>query len=382
MVNLLIKILIDGCIFSSYPHGGIARYFREILKRITFNNKNINFYVMCDEQSHEHLPEHPQIQPIFFRSLAFRPSLIFHYLDDWRQRRFNQAIVDLSPHVFHSTYYTLPPFSGMKTVTTVYDLIDHQFPLMHPNGFGFVERQRKVLNTADRVISISRSTTDLAIKAFGINPLKIETVVLGANEKFIPANEYEKTLFRNRFTNGQPYFLFVGAMGGYKNLTTVIRAFAQVVEKSGHLLVLAGHSMQSIEPWIIDLAIQCRVEEKIIVLHHPRDEVLATAYSAASAFIFPSLLEGFGIPLLEAMQCDCKVIASDIPVFREVCENAALYFDPHNASELAGAMLNVLASDDGDHARTFRQSRLSHFSWDVAAKKIENIYLELAGQAA
>lgn len=375
----MIRILIDGCIYASYPHGGIARFYREVLTRISVANKDLFFYVLCDEMSQKNLPEHPQIQPLFLRRLSLRPSRLFSRLDDWRLKRFNQAVVDLSPHVFHSTYYTMPPFGGMKTVATVYDLIDHQLPLMRPNGFGFVERQGEVLNAADRVVSISRSTTDSAIKAFKVNPEKIETVELGCSDIFAPASEDEKRFFKTRFTNGQPYFLFVGATGSYKNLGTAVRAFAQVAEQTGHLLVLAGHSMQSIEPWIIDLAIQNRVEEKIVVLPHPTDEVLATAYSAASAFIFPSIQEGFGIPLLEAMQCDCKVIASDIPVFQEVCEDAAVYFDPHSASELAAAMLSVLNSYDVDHATEVRQSRLSHFSWDVTAKRIESIYRELAG---
>lgn len=377
----MIRILVDGCIFRTYPHGGIARFYREILTRIVVCNSDINFYVMCDEKSKRNLPTHPRIHPLAFRTLRIRPTRIFSHLDNWRLRKFMQSVADLRPDIFQSTYYTLPPFAGMKTVATVYDLIDHQFPLMRPNGFGFVERQCKVLTAADRVISISRSTTDLTINAFGINPAKIETVSLGASDIFTPSSDEEKKSFKAEFTNGKPFFLFVGSTGSYKNLGTVVRGFAQIADQSGHLLMLAGHSMEHIDPWIIDLAIQCGVEEKIIVLHHPSDELLSTAYGAATCFIFPSLQEGFGIPLLEAMKCDCQVIASDIPVFREICEDAAIYFDPHCASQLADRLLNVLIVGDKDQKRKARQARLSHFTWDTAAKKIENIYRELAGTA-
>ncbi len=378
----MIKILIDGSIFEFYPHGGIARYFREILTRIVKKSIDIHFFVTISEKYAMNLPAHSQIHPIFFHPLRLRPTRLFKHLDEWRLKKFKQSIKDLSPQIFHSTYYTLSPFEGMKNVVTVYDLIDYQYPLIHPNDFDFVFRQGIALKAADQIISISQTTAHLTAKAFAIESGKISTITLGASDIFTPSTDREKTEFKAKHTNGKSFFLFVGYTGTYKNLATLIRAFGLVAKSTDHCLVLAGHSMKTMEHWLIDLAIQHRVEERITVLNHPTDATLKTAYGAATAFVFPSLQEGFGIPLLEAMQCECEIIASDIPVFREICDDAASYFDPHDPDALASCMLSSLNIKDKNKANLSRKSRLTQFTWDDAAMRTEKIYRDLAGNAA
>ena len=367
----------DGCIFNIYPHGGIARMYRELLPRIA-QNKRITFFVLCNENALPHLPAHPQIRPLAFHEISRSPSVVFRRVNQWRKAKFYEAVKQIAPAIFHSTYYTTPPFKITKTVATVYDLIDYQFPLFQPNGPGFADRQSRVLQLADRVMSISSATTDLAVQAFGIDRARISTIHLAAAALFSPSTDAEKTAFKVRFTRGLPFFLFVGSTSAYKNLGAVIRAYAQVAEKSGHLLVIAGHSTASIDPWYSELAVQCEVEDKIILIHHPTDEVLKVAYGASTAFVSPSLQEGFGIPLVESLQCGTRVLASDIPVFREVCADAALYFNPHRASELAGLLMNAAESELSKQAADRLCNRAHEYSWDKAAAELEKLYLELS----
>ena len=371
------KILIDGLIFNIYPFGGVARMFCEILPRIAERNQNIRFYILCDEKAVSSLPQHERIYPLYFRPWNFSPYSISSRLNTWRKRYFDRQIKKFNPQIFHSTYYTSSPCENVKSVATVYDLIDYELPLMMPNGPKFLERQSSVLSQADHVISISKSTSEGAMSAFNLAIDKITTIHLDASSSFHPVPLKVKKQFREQYSRGRPFFLFVGATSSYKNLATLIRAFGIIRERTDHLLLLVGHSKKNIDQQFIDLAIKYQVEDRIVRLIHPDDTTLCQAYNAADAFVYPSLQEGFGIPLVEAMRCGTPIIASDIPVFREICGEGVLFFNPHVDTELAEQLNAVIKPATQNKLAASGREREKLFSWDVAAEKIENIYIEL-----
>lgn len=323
---MLVKILIDGVIFDACPHGGIARVYRELLPRVANQNPEFQFRVVASCTSSQWLPVHPQVTGWHFRPWHYRPSQIFSRLNRIRKRNLDKALVNWSPHLFQSTYYTASPVPKLKTVAMVHDLIDEQYPFLMPNGAGFVSRQAEITQRADEIVCISHATADRAISKFGLDHRRIHIVYHDASQVFRPIAAESKVAFRKRYTGGKPFILFVGSAGSYKNLGTLIRAFGRLRGKTDHWLVLAGHSMQHLESYWFDLAIGARVEDRIVRLVHPDDQLLCEAYNAADAFVFPSLQEGFGIPLVEAMRCGAPIVASDIPVFREICVDAALFF--------------------------------------------------------
>lgn len=372
------KILFDGTIFNIYPFGGIARIYREILPRIAEKNQSIQFYILCDEDAVTSLPQHEQIFPLYFRSWKFSPISISSRLNARRKRLFDSKIKKFKPQLFHSTYYTTSPCENVKSIATVYDLIDYEFPFMMPNGAEFLARQSRVLSRADHVISISKSTSERAISAFKIATDKVSTIHLDASSIFQPVSMKDKMKFREKYSRGKSFFLFVGGTSSYKNLATLIRAFGIIRERTDHLLLLVGHSKKNIDQQYIDLAIKYQVEDRIIRLIHPNDSILCQAYNAADAFVFPSLQEGFGIPLVEAMRCSTPIIASDIPVFREICGEGALFFNPHVDTELAEQLNAVTEPATQNRLAAAGKERANLFSWDEAAKKVENIYLEFS----
>lgn len=370
------KILVDGTIFDSYPRGGIARLFREVMRRACELREDIQFCIFCEEHALAHVPRHERI------FIVLRPKLRWSRLPfkgrrfAWQVRRYIQALVAFEADLFHSTFYSTCPVPNVASVATVYDLIDWEFRFFCPNGPAFVDRQKQVLTNASLVVSISKATAELAMRAFQLDEQKMRVVHLAASDVFRPAEDSVGIDFRSTYTSGKPYFLFVGATTPYKNLSTLLRAFALSGMRDDYRLVLAGHSMQHADDWYNELVIETGIERSVTKLFDPSDELLRAAYCGASAFVFPSLQEGFGIPLLEAMQCLTPIIASDIPVFREVCGDAACYFDPHSASALAEKLLACRNNGRLPSRNTVAAARNGPRSWDATTCELINVYSE------
>ncbi|MFN2200053.1 MAG: glycosyltransferase family 4 protein [Caldilineaceae bacterium] len=373
-----LRVLIDGRIFDVYPHGGIARIYREVLPRMAELHSDWKFAITVKNAETPSLPRHDRIRILSWKPLELRPARLFRRVNEWKRNRNEETAAAWNPGVFHSTYYTASPVKRCKAVAMVYDLIDDQYPFAMPNGPGFVGRQEKVLKEADAVVGISRATIDAAIARFGLEPGSTTTMHLDASPCFRSRSERERQEFRRRCTGGRRFFLFVGSTGSYKNIGTLIRAFGAAEALREHVLVLAGHSIRHLPEHLFDLAVGSRVEDRIVKLLHPADETLCLAYNAADGFVFPSLQEGFGIPLVEAMRCGTPVVASDIAVFREVCGDAALFFDPHDHVALARQLSRVRAPDVRARLVEAGFERARAFSWDRAAESLAQVYLRVA----
>ena len=147
-------------------------------------------------------------------------------------------------------------------------------------------------------------------------------------------------------------------------------------ETGGSLVVAGGRP--ELETHEIELLIAHRLEDRVVLLPGVSDDTLRVAYAGAAAFVFPSLAEGFGLPVIEAMGCGCPVIASDIAVFREVAGEAALYFDPHDPAALATAMRRSLEPTTRTALAAAGRKRAADFSWDKSAAILRGVYESLA----
>lgn len=353
--------------------------YRELLVRICDLDSQISLHLLCDEIAIQHVPRHQRIELLIHRSSSRRPSKVFRYVSTISRWRVSNRIKRIAPDLFHSTYYTESPVAGIKSVATVYDLVDFEFPLFHPNGIKFIERQASTLKRADQIISISDATAASAVQTFNLDLNRVRTIHLASSQVFSVPSEEEKIEFRFRTTRGRPYFLFVGALSPYKNAGTLIRAFARIATNCDHLLVLAGHSVDGSGAVFDELAIELGVERRILKLFRPSDNELRLAYAASCAFVFPSLQEGFGIPLLEAMGCGAAVIASDIPVFREVCAGAAMFFEPHDHETLGSLLLGAIEQSTTHEFRRRGLLRAQCFSWERSAEALLTTYRDVVG---
>lgn len=242
--------------------------------------------------------------------------------------------------VFISTYYTVA--DGPHNALMVYDLIPEQmgYDLSRPEW----AKRIWAMQRADSFLVNSQTTADNLSRYYGIGQERVSLVYGGANpDQFYPAPADEQHRFRTRYVSGQPYILLIGSYVPYKFPN--VEALIEVAQKSGYATVWPG-------------------------VNGPRltTDELRVAYSAAAAFVTPSLAEGFNIPIIEAMACGTPVLASDTPIHREVGGDAADYFDPHSALSFADA-LERLRSDTGMR-RMRRVQRSTLFTWAKTARRV------------
>jgi len=282
------------------------------------------------------------------------------------------------PDVIHSTYYSMCPFPKAKLVITAYDFIDeNSFATMSGNRADFIDRKRRSLEAADAVIAISEATRNDILKYCDIPADKVLVSHCGISDffrDFVPDENDANELWR-QVGGVRPFWLFVGRRLRYKNFNTVLRGWADFEARTGMgtQLVAVGPDVP-LEEEQVDFLIRHRLVSSFHLLANVSDRLLAMCYRLSQAFIFSSLFEGFGIPLVEAMACGCPVIASDIPVFREIGADAASFFDPHDASSLADAMEGMLEEDLRGSLIGRGKERQGRYTWEAAGKAVAEVY--------
>ena len=252
-----------------------------------------------------------------------------------------------------------------KVVMTVHDLIPLLFPQWHILRrrlyFKFFLNYR--FRFVDQFIAVSAHTKKDLIRCFGISPQKISVVHEGAAEHFSPGNG-----------DKQDYFLAVGTIEPRKNLRRIIKAFLQVREKTNppHKLLIAGAKGWNCQK---DIMLMKQHWPHIEMLGYVPDKNLPELYRRATCLIYPSLYEGFGLPVIEAMACGCPVITSNLSSLPEIAGDAAIQINPYNTDELAGAMIRL--AGDQSLQRELANSglkRSTEFTWDHCARQTLAVY--------
>lgn len=316
----------------------------------------------------------------FFHVATFRiPDRILRYL--WLYLRYPPIERLIGPvDLFHSTahspiYAYCPP--AKKWVVTVHDLFT--FKLNHVKETQ--ARELKVLKIMDRkasrVIAVSHSTRNDLV---GMIPgLASRTVVIqeGVDEKFFSADCPHQTL--KKYGIEGPYILYVGAGDLHKNLSRLIKVYVRMSDIFPHSLVLAGKITERYRP-IMELVEKLNLSHRIVFTDTVAEDDLPAVYKGADLFVLPSIYEGFGLVLPEAMACGTPVVASRISSIPEVVGNAAELFDPYDEDNMYDVCQTVLS--DPDRRRRMRIIGVEwarRFSWQKMAKETRKIYEEVSG---
>jgi len=224
------------------------------------------------------------------------------------------------------------------------------------------------LKRAKQIITISNASKNDIIKFFKIPENKISVIYPGFNDfSKIPEKPIKNI--------SQKYFLFVGTIKKRKNILTIIKAFSLFIKNysNEYNLILTGklNSESAYYKHLINFIINENLINKVFFTNHVTDNELAFLYKHATALIYPSVIEGFGFPVLEAMSCNLPVITSNTTSLKEIAENAALLINPLNEKEICQAMANIISNNKLKQNLIFNgKERIKQFSWDKMAKSI------------
>jgi glycosyltransferase involved in cell wall biosynthesis len=301
--------------------------------------------------------------------------------------RFSWRLLRDRLDLFHATHYVVPPLARARVVVTIHDIIHVLYPQFLPNRAAVLYARfmiRRALRRADRIITVSYNSKRDLVDYFGISPASIDVVYNGVAPSFcadVPEGERDRVA--RRLNLPRPYMLFLGGEKPHKNVRNVLRAFAEARRQQPlpHTLVLAGpmpKNRSRVEALIDALELADAVRRPGVVA----EEDLPGLFAGADAFLYPTLYEGFGLPVVEAMACGIPVLTSATSALQEIAGGYAHLVDPMDVDAIARGIV-VLATDPGRRRElaALGRRRAADFSWDRAAEQTLRVYAEALGRS-
>jgi glycosyltransferase involved in cell wall biosynthesis len=374
MKNDKLDVIVDGVIYKSQVRGGISRLFSEILTRMCEVDDSLHITLLTRGRFKQALPQHRHITHCSIPDIEryLRPRQIWKPLIPAADNFIQKVLIGQgSGKIWHSTYYTLPQGWKGYSVVTVHDMIFEQFRDFYSgqNADQFRERKQQCIRKADAVICVSETTRRDIKDFYGLNSDSIYVVPHACSDIF---RQLEQNANTSMLPTDQPFLLYVGIRSPYKNFGMLMQAYSKWRQRNDVALVSVGA-----RPWSDDerrqLA-QLQIQNRVQLLQDVDDETLCRLYNSAAAFVFPSLYEGFGISLLEAMACGCPIVASCIPSTTEVAGDCPIYFDPVEEDDLLNALDTVLFEGRNSGRIQAGLERVKFYSWDKTAAQTLNIY--------
>ena len=365
------KILYDHQAFSIQKYGGITRYFSELISRVTVNRNST--YVSAGLYKSKYLLCLRNRVNLFLGCHVGIEIPKLGYL----RRTINSLVSELLillvyPDLIHETYFKSRSYfftRKSKLVITVHDMIHEKFPESFSRYNRGLIRKKRALRRVSGIICVSENTKlDLLELYPELIDLPIRVIYHGYNSnifKFLPHIHHERA-----------NFLFVGSRSGYKNFHNMFEAFKLLWREGApiKLIVATGHPLTRVEE------LSFRSESFNVEFHFGlNDSELCNLYNSCGVFIYPSLYEGFGMPILEAMACNIQVICANTSSLPEVGGEGAIYFNPSSVDDILIALRNYLAMTDEElsHRLKTQQLHLKKFSWENTAKQTLKFYEEL-----
>jgi glycosyltransferase involved in cell wall biosynthesis len=363
------RILFDHQIFISQIYGGISRYFIELMKNFE-NDNEIECELSLKHSNNYYLKKLTNFSyKTFFENFSFKGK--YRLLNILNKRTSKKCISKGNYDIFHPTYYDpyfLEYIGNKPFVLTIYDMIHEIYPEMFSSKDKTSERKKILAQKATKIIAISENTKKDIIKFLGIGENKIEVIYLGN-----PFDINNSSSDKINIDLPEKYILFVGSRVGYKNFYLFVETITPLLIKDNELKVVCvgGGNFKEIEK---EKFKRLNIIDKIYQ-YSVNDNILAYIYQKAVAFVFPSLYEGFGIPILESFACGCPVICSRISSLPEAAGDATIYFDPTDKLSMANNIRKVIYNDDLRKQLVNKGTeRVKKFTWEKTAKQTKKIY--------
>jgi glycosyltransferase involved in cell wall biosynthesis len=370
---------------TMYPGaiGGMETYFRKLLhwlQKIDSTNK----YTVIYNQGYA--ADLPLSNPAFSMKTYHYEKKSFNWyvrgvlrntlnIDPVRTQ-FRQLGLDLIHHPFNVLN---PVSSGIPSVLTIND-IQHEY---YPEFFaaGDLHKRRTLCKPsaeeAARIITISDFTRRCVIEKYGINAGKIEVVHIGCGEEYRPVDDSAGlALMRQKYGLDRPFLYYPAGSWPHKNHKTLLAALKLLKERRRFdgMLVLTGIAMRTHDTVLAEIE-NLGLGDMVKILGYLPYSELPYIYNLATLLVFPSLFEGFGIPLVEAMACGCPVVCSNVTSLPEVAGNAAVLFEPLSPEDIADKVWNVwVSASEQQRLCDAGWERVKAFSWEEIARKTLAVY--------
>ncbi|MFY7667091.1 MAG: glycosyltransferase family 4 protein [Crocinitomicaceae bacterium] len=341
---------------------GFGQYTLEITKRICQNHPEHEFYLFFDRSYDPKYVFSENVTPIVLFPPTRHPFLYVIWFEFSLKRALRKHKVDLfwSPDGFCSLGSNVPQIATIHDLNFEHNPKDLPWIVSKYFRFFFPKFARK----AKHIITVSEYSKNDIHKTYGIPKEKIKVIYNGSNDAYHPIEPEEQQTIRNKYADGKPFFLFVGSLHPRKNVKRLIEAFDIVSKKNAEIrLVIVGSAMWKDEK----LPISKESENRIIFTGHLEKTELTKIMASALALTYVPYFEGFGIPLVEAMNCGTPILAANATCLPEVAGDAAIYCDPFNVEDIANGMLILL--NNGNLRNELKEKGLIRgqiFSWDKA----------------
>jgi alpha-1,3-rhamnosyl/mannosyltransferase len=277
--------------------------------------------------------------------------------------------------LLHSPYYVMPYWLHCPSVVTMYDLIPMIYPQHLPHRWtAWIFRATASLATrrASQIIAISESTRKDLVHFFGASEDRITVTHLAADERFRPLDSQQRENTIRTYGLPERYILYLGINKPHKNLAFLLQVFREL--RTEAKLVLAGKEDPRY-PQVRDEARRLRLDDRVVSWGEVPDSDLPLIYNGAEVFVFPSLYEGFGLPVLEAMACGTPVICSNTSSLPEIVGDAAICLHPQDRSAWVAALTEVLENQQlRAELKAKGLARAAKFSWQKAARETMAVY--------
>jgi len=362
----MFKLLIDHQTFSMQNYGGISRYFANIHHKIE-SHENATSKIGVLYTPNYYLKDYSTPLNSVLGRLFLKKQ---RKLIKWNQKYSNHLIQQNNFDLLHPSYYNTYFLKNLKKpyVITVHDMIHERLPEYFSPDDEFVQYKRVCVENAAHIIAISEATKKDLQDILNIDEKRITVIHHGYQMSTLP-DPKESSLIAVQ----KNYLLFVGERKQYKNFSVFLNAVAPLLheEKDLTLICAGGGSFKQAEQELIR---RLKISEKTFQIN-VTDSELRALYENARAFIFPSLYEGFGLPILEAFKYNCPVIASNTSCFSEIGGNAISYFDPSNTHSILKTIKEVINSKDLSLSLIKEGTmQLEKFSMDLCMNKTLAVY--------
>jgi glycosyltransferase involved in cell wall biosynthesis len=368
-----------GIMLQSLCHlGGIGIYTREVIEQLLKIDKDNEYILLYPSfgQAHKLFGQystHRNVTEVYSKSLV--PHAIY-----WDNFIIPRIAKKYSIDIMFNPFLAVPLFGKFKKIFVMHG---HEWFTM-PEVFWFSERligkmrMRAIMANSDRIISISNTMTKLCIQQTGLPESKFRTIYHGVGSRFkqIVDNNILESV-KQVYHLPEKFILFIGGLYPQKNFSTLVNAFSLMVNEIPHQLVVAGKARWKYKN-DLRLIAEKGLEDRIQLLDWVNPEEIPALYNLADCFVYPSLYEGFGLCLVEAMAAGCPVVAASTGALPEIAQDAALLVDPQNYHEMREAILKVIS--DTSLRQDLIQAgllRAKDFTWERCAEETLKLFYEV-----